>query len=208
MLRSASDSVPLGGPSPAPRRHRAPVRASPSCPARRSALFFLRRLVDGEHPHFFRTSCEETIRSRGPSGIRLLLAFRQNHVDAVVGQDEAACAGFRRDFGRNRPHAGRQDGGHEPRAVGFHQLLLADRFAGDERCAGDRADDLLDGLGPVLLANEAAAANWIRSRSATACFRRRRSGQGRCRPWRPVRPSSVFAVPARGGSLLSEPLAR
>ena len=44
------------------------------------------------------------------------------HVDPVVGQDEAAGAGFRRDLGRDRPHAGGQDRRHEARAVGLDQL--------------------------------------------------------------------------------------
>ena len=76
-------------------------------------------------------------------------APRQDHVDAVVRQDEAAGAGFRRNFGRDRAHAGRQDRRHEAcGAVGLDQLGFADRFARGERRAGDRAGELLDRVRP------------------------------------------------------------
>ena len=61
--------------------------------------------------------------------VGILVALGQQHVDAIVRQNEAAGAGFRRDFGRNRPHAGRQDRGHEAGSVGLDQLLFADRLA-------------------------------------------------------------------------------
>ena len=79
--------------------------------------------------------------------VGVLLALGEQDVDAVVGQDESAGAGFRRNFGRDRPQAARQDCRHEAGAVGLDQLLLADRFAGDKGRAHDRTGDIPDGFG-------------------------------------------------------------
>ena len=93
---------------------------------------------------------------------------------------------LRRNFGRDRAHAGRQHGGHEARAVALDQLGFAHRLADDERRARDRTGELLDRVGLVVALMKfglAAAA----ARSAIACRARRRSGPSRCRPWRPGR---------------------
>jgi hypothetical protein len=77
---------------------------------------------------------------------RFAVAAAQDHVDPVVGQDEAAGAGFRGDLGRERPHAGGQDRGHEARSVGLDEFSLANRLAGHHGGARDRAGQLLDGV--------------------------------------------------------------
>ena len=53
--------------------------------------------------------------------LRRLVAARQDHVDMVVRQDEAAGAGFRRHVHRYRAHAVRQDRGHEAAALGHRR---------------------------------------------------------------------------------------
>ena len=92
-----------------------------------------------------------------PLRVGVLLALGKNHVDPVVRQDEAAGAGLRRNLGGDGAHAGGQDRRHEAGSVGLDQLLLADRFAGDEGRARDRAGDLRGGLGAFAAANEAVA---------------------------------------------------
>ena len=111
------------------------------------AFLFLRRLIDREHAHIG----EDDLRMDdvGAACVGILFAPGEDDVDAVVRQDEAAGAGLRRDFGRDRAHAGRQDGGHEAGAVGPDQLRLADRLAGNEGRARDRAGDLFVGIGPA-----------------------------------------------------------
>ena len=54
-------------------------------------------------------------------------------------------------------HAGRQDRGHEAGAVGLDQLRLADRLAGDEGRARDRAGDLGCRVGTLVAADEVVA---------------------------------------------------
>ena len=93
----------------------------------------------------------------GPGAVLGLLALGKNHIDPVVRQDEAAGAGFRRDFGGDGAHAGRQDRGHEAGAVGPDQLLLPDRLAGDERRARDRARDLGLGIRAIAALDEGGA---------------------------------------------------
>ena len=120
------------------------------------AVFFLRRLVDRQNADIGQDDFR--VDDIGGAGaIRVLLALGKNDVDPVVGQDKAAGAGFRRDFGRDGAHAGRQDRGHEARPVGLDQLRLADRLAGDKRRARDRAGDLVGGIRAVAAANEIAA---------------------------------------------------
>ena len=89
--------------------------------------------------------------------VRVLVVLGKNDVDPVVGQDKAAGAGFRGNFGGNRAHAAGQDRGHEARSVRLHQLLFANGLAGDEWGAGDRADDLGRCIRPFAAANEHAA---------------------------------------------------
>ena len=72
----------------------------------------------------------------------------------IIGQDESADAGLCRDLGRDRAHARRQNGRHVARALGLDQLGLADRLAGGERRARDRACELVDGVRPIVLADE------------------------------------------------------
>jgi hypothetical protein len=68
-----------------------------------------------------------------------------------------AGTGLRRDLDRDGAHALRQDRGHVAGARAFDQLGLADRLAGGERCARDRAGEHVDGVGPLALANEVGA---------------------------------------------------
>ena len=144
MLRSASDSVP----SCLRQRQRFGL-------ARRQferrgladhdllAVLLLDVLVDRQHA--------DVVQDRfaglhlGAGGFfGVAIAARQDDVDAVVRQDEAAGAGFRRNLRRDRAHAGRQDRRHEARALGVDQLGFADRLAGDERRARDRAGQRFD----------------------------------------------------------------
>ena len=156
MLRSASDSVPLW-------RERASVSV---CSGFSSSVTVLPTSALVPSFSFGAWSIARTrilVRMISETGdvralaVRVLVALGKKHVDAVVRQDEAAGAGFRRDFGGNGPEAGGQDRRHEAGSVGLHQLLLADRLAGDERRARDRAGDLLDGVGLAGAADEAAA---------------------------------------------------
>src|SRR6476620_1917580 len=120
------------------------------------AVFFLRRLVDRQHADVGQDDFR--IDRIGPAvSVRVLFAPGKNYVDPVVGQDKAASAGFRRNFGRDGAHAGGQDRGHEARSVRLHQLLLADRLAGDEGGTRDFADDLGRRIGPLAAANEDVA---------------------------------------------------
>jgi len=83
--------------------------------------------------------------------------LRKDHVDAVVGQNEAAGAGFRRYFRRDRAHARRQNSGHEAGPIGLYQLLFADRLAYDERRARNPTDHLGRRVRSVGAADEAIA---------------------------------------------------
>ena len=119
------------------------------------ALFFLRRLIDRQH-----TDVGENdfgLDGVASAALRILFALGEDDVDAVVGQDEAAGAGFRRDFSGDGAHPGRQDRGHEAGTVGLHQLGFADRLARNEGVARNRARDLLGGLRAVGALDEAAA---------------------------------------------------
>ena len=157
MLRSASDSVPVW-------RARASVSACSGFSSSVTvlpttvvlAVLFLRRLVDREHADVRQDDFGiDDIGRAGWSGF--FSRLDRMHVDAVVGQDEAAGAGLRRDFGRDGAHAGRQDRGHEAGSVGLDQLLLADRLAGDEGGARDRAGDLGRRIRPFVAADEDVA---------------------------------------------------
>src|SRR5207248_10217151 len=64
------------------------------------AFLFLWRLIDGEHADVGKQDLR--IDDIGAALVGILLALGQDHVDAVVGQDEAAGAGLRRNLGRNR----------------------------------------------------------------------------------------------------------
>ena len=157
MLRSASDSVPalaragerLGLFGLQLQRHGLADHGV-------LAVFFLRRLIDREHADVGQDDFR--VDDVGCAGLSAFFSrLVENDVDPVVRQDKAAGAGLRRDFGRDRAHAGRQDRGHEAGTVGLHQFLLADRLARDERRARDRADDFLGGVGPIGAADEVVA---------------------------------------------------
>src|SRR6185437_4100356 len=117
------------------------------------ALFFLRSLIDRENADVGEDDLGTDVIGRS-GAVRILVAFRKNDVDPVVGQDEAAGAGLGRNLGGNGPHAGRQDRGHETRPVGLDQLGLANRLARDERRTRDRAHDLVGRVRVFAAANE------------------------------------------------------
>src|SRR6267142_266335 len=119
------------------------------------ALLFLWCLVDRQHPDIGENDFRRD--DIGQFLVPIFLALGQDHVDAVVRQDESASAVFRRDLGRDSPHAGRQDRRHEAGAVGLDQLLFADRFTRDEGRARDRAGDFRDGVGLAAAVDEVAA---------------------------------------------------
>src|SRR6266540_7196048 len=87
----------------------------------------------------------------------LLVEARQDDVDMIVRQDEAAGPGLRRDFGRDRALALRQDRRHVARARRLDQLGLADRLAGGERLARDRSAELVHRVRTLVLADEEGA---------------------------------------------------
>ncbi len=91
------------------------------------------------------------------SGFRFFSRLVRMTSTPVVGQDEAADAGLRRDFGRNGARTGGQDRRHEARTVGLDQLYFPDRLARDEGSTHDRAGDLGRCVGPLVAANECAA---------------------------------------------------
>ncbi len=146
------------------------------------AVLFVDGLIDREHPHVAQNRVADEFLDAGRL-FRRFVAPRQQDVDAVVRQDEAAGAGLRRNVDRGRAHALRQHRGHEARALGHHDLGLADRIAGQHRDPHDRADEVVDGVRPVGLFDEAriggvrrpglpadilAAITWPRSRSDLA----------------------------------------
>src|SRR5947208_2881500 len=88
------------------------------------------------------------------TGYFLVVAPRQDDVDMVVRENEAGGAGVGRDVDRDRPLALGQDRGHVPGALGFDQLGLSDRLAGGKRLTGDRARELIEGVGIVGSANK------------------------------------------------------
>ena len=172
-LRAVALAV-VAAPPAAPVRHRsscaAPAKACPAAARARAsrpaaaqlerggladhdplAVLLLDRLIDRENPHigaeWFRWYASSSGTASG-----FALAPREDDVDTVVRQDEAAGAVLRRNFGRERAHAGWQHRGHEARAIGFDQLGFADRLADDERRARDRSGELVEGLGPVVFA--------------------------------------------------------
>ena len=87
--------------------------------------------------------------------LRLAIAMRQNHVDMVARDHEAAGTGLRADLGRDRAHSGGQNRGQITRRIALHEARFLNRLAGIEGAAAhDRAGDLFDGIRPVALANE------------------------------------------------------
>ena len=156
MLRSASDSVPVW-------RARASVSA---CSGFSSSVTVLPTTAFWPSFSFGAWSIASTrtlvrmiseLTTSATVLVGTLLALGKDHVDAVVRQDEAAGAGLRRNFGGDGAHAGGQDRRHEAGSVGPDQLLLADRLAGDEGRARDRARHLRGGVGAFAAANKGVA---------------------------------------------------
>src|ERR1700688_505531 len=100
MLRSASDSVPVWRARERLGLLRLEFERHGLADHGVLAVFFLRRLIDGEHADVRQDDFgnDDVGRTRAAG---VLVAFRKKHVDAVVRQDEAAGAGLRRGFGRH-----------------------------------------------------------------------------------------------------------
>src|SRR5579875_3556298 len=115
------------------------------------AVFLLELLVDREHADVAQDDL-----ARLCLAVALAIAAGENHVDVVVRQNEARRGAFRRNGDGNRAHARRQDRRHESRPVRSHQLGLANRLAGDERRARDRAVERAHGVRLLAPADEIA----------------------------------------------------
>ncbi len=64
--------------------------------------------------------------------IGLVEFARQDHVDAIIGQDEPACAGIGGDGDGDRAHARRKDRSHEAGGIAMHDRGIGDRLARDD----------------------------------------------------------------------------
>src|SRR5581483_5823736 len=82
------------------------------------------------------------------------IAWRHDHVHAIVWQDETAGSRLGRDLGGNSAHARGKDRRHESRTLGVHELCLANRFAGDKRRSHDHAGQIFECLRAVSFADE------------------------------------------------------
>ena len=119
-------------------------------------VLFLDGLIDREHRHVAQQRLRHDRLDAGEA-LRLAVAPGEDDVDPVVRQDEPSGTGFRRDFGRDGPHAGRQNGRHVAGALRLDELAFAQRLAAGDRHPRDRAGELLDGVGTVGLAHEQGA---------------------------------------------------
>ena len=110
-------------------------------------------LIDREHLHVAQNGVGDVF----VGGARLIRLFvmRQQHVDVVVGQNEAAGRRVRRDVHRHGADPGRQHRGEVAAALADDDLVLANGLALRDRHAHDRADELRDGVGPIALFDEA-----------------------------------------------------
>ena len=126
------------------------------------AIFLFWRLVDSENADI----AEDDLGTDdiGRAAVRILLALRKDDIDPVVRQNKAAGAGLRRNFGGDSAHSGRQNRGHEARAIRLDQLRLANRLAGNEWCARDRAGNLGRCIGTIVTADKAVARSRRRPR--------------------------------------------
>ena len=159
------------------------------------AVLFLDRLVDREHAHVGQDRFAGVDFDAGGL-LGFAVAARQDHVDTVVRQDEAAGAGLGRDFGRDRAHAGRQDRRHEAGAVGLDQLGFADRLAGGERRrarSSRRAASMASGrsflrmkFGPAAAAGQVCQCRSLAGHALPSRCRSWRSARRRCRAGRPA----------------------
>src|SRR5262249_35519997 len=116
------------------------------------AVLCLDRLVDGQHAHVRQDDLAGVSFDAGDFFLRPIPA-RENDVDVIVGQDESAGTGLRRDLDRDGPHARGQNCRHVAGAGGLDQFRFADRLAGGDRHARDRADQLIAALPAVALSN-------------------------------------------------------
>src|ERR1700732_5468339 len=74
------------------------------------AVLFLRRLIDRENADIGQDGFRDhDVGSSSAIRIRILLAPGKNDVDPVVGQNEAAGAGLRRNLGRDGAPAGGEE---------------------------------------------------------------------------------------------------
>src|SRR5262245_29533738 len=120
------------------------------------AVLLLDGLINRQHAYVGENDLAD-VRFHADLLLHQLVPARQDDVDMIVRQDESAGTGLGRDFDRDRAHTLRQNGGHVARAAGLDQLGLADRLAGRERGARDRAGELIDGVGTIALADEIGA---------------------------------------------------
>ena len=103
--------------------------------------FLVDRLIDRQDPHIAQDRvADELFDAAGL--FRRLVAARQHDIDAIVGQNEAAGAGFRRNLDGDGAHAFRQHGGHEARALGHHHIGIANGIACHHGDAHDRAGEI------------------------------------------------------------------
>ena len=92
----------------------------------------------------------------------VFVALRAQHIDTVIGEDEATrrarTTGINRD--RHRALAGGKDRRHETAAIGANQPLAPDRLACENLGSGDGARDII-GNARVVGAGEQACRNGI-----------------------------------------------
>ena len=96
------------------------------------AVLLLDSLVHREHANVSQNCLADVFLDAGCL-FRGLVAARQQHIDVIVRQDEAAGAAVGRHFERHCAHALRQNGGQESAALGHHHLVVANRLSGAHR---------------------------------------------------------------------------
>ena len=111
-------------------------------------------MVDRQHADVREDKVGADAGHRIELGVGVLDLAGKNHIDAVVGLDEAArrCLGL--DLDRHGAHAGRQHHRHEAGRARMLQLGLGDRLARNDVEARHGADHLLERLSLFFLVDE------------------------------------------------------
>ena len=136
-------------------------------------------------------------RSPGSFRIRILLAPGQDDVHVVVGQDEAAGAGLRRNLGRDRAHSLGRIAAMNPDPLA---LISFGSRIGSPAMKGERAIEPVISLvasGRSLLADEGIARRGCRPGLPLHVVRRDRLAEANVRLWPREHRRSVAARPAR-----------